>query len=276
MKRDDKQAADNIRSELKSYITRYSIKALILGVSGGIDSALCAALAAPVCRELNIPLAGRSITIETNSPEEISRAAGVGKTFCTDFREVDLTDLYLSSLPAFEEYSTEDPTVRAIRVRRGNIKARLRMIALYDLASRLGGLVLSTDNKTEEMVGFWTLHGDVGDFGMIQNLWKSEVYQLANILLNELSEKNPEAAQALDACIRAVPTDGLGITGSDLEQLEVSSYNKADRLLREYIEEGKSDHASHPVIQRHLKTSFKRTNPFNISREKIFTGRRKR
>lgn len=268
------KAAANIRSELKEYLVENRLRSLVLGVSGGIDSAICGALAAPVCRELDIPLMGRSITIESNSAEEISRAALVGKNFCDDFREVDLTELYLATLPEIEEADEKGSQDFDRRVRRGNIKARLRMICLYDLASRHRGMVLSTDNKTEEMVGFWTLHGDVGDYGMIQNLWKTEVYALAEAVAAELSAGDPEAAAALQDCIEAVPTDGLGITGSDLDQLQVSSYRKADRLLRGYIEEGDRSDETHPVIERHVKTSYKRNNPFNISREKIFTERR--
>ena len=274
MKSNCHQAIDIIRDELKAYVIRHRIQALILGVSGGIDSALCAALAAPVCTDLMIPLAGRSITIETNRREETTRARMIGKSFCSDFREADLTDLYQDSLAGFEEAAPSDPESRADRIRRGNIKARLRMIYLYNLASHMGGMVLSTDNKTEELVGFWTLHGDVGDFGMIQNLWKTEVYAVAVALAADLQTENRNAAAALSACIDAVPTDGLGITTSDLEQLEVTSYREADRLLQEYLEEGNRHLESHPVIQRHLKTSYKRTNPFNITREKILNQRR--
>lgn len=55
----------------------------------------------------------------------------------------------------------------------GNIQARLRMIYLYNLASIHKGLVMSTDNQTEYQLGFWTIHGDVGDFDPIQDLWKT-------------------------------------------------------------------------------------------------------
>ncbi len=268
------EALINIRKELKDYIKKYNLRSLVLGISGGIDSALCAALAAPVCAEVEIPLIGRSITIESNSEGEIRRAAAVGETFCRDFLEVDLSELYLSYLPEIDREGKDNPEDFSVKLRRGNIKARVRMIYLYDLAARNHGLVLSTDNKTEEMVGFWTLHGDVGDYGMIQKLWKTEVYELAEVITAELSKNSRETADALRSCIEAVPTDGLGITDSDLEQLRVTSYREADRLLRKYIEEGDKSNEDHPVIQRHLKTSYKRNNPFNIRREKIFTSGR--
>ena len=64
----------NIRANLKMYIEDHGIKSLVLGISGGIDSALCAALARPVCDELGIPLIGRSIPISTNTSDERDRA----------------------------------------------------------------------------------------------------------------------------------------------------------------------------------------------------------
>lgn len=61
----------NIRSCLTKYIADYKLNSLVLGISGGIDSALCTALVKPVCEQLNIPLIGRSITIESNKKEEV-------------------------------------------------------------------------------------------------------------------------------------------------------------------------------------------------------------
>jgi NH3-dependent NAD+ synthetase len=79
-----------IRQILKDYIVKQNLKSLVLGVSGGIDSALVAALAKPVCDELNIKLIGRSLPCGTNTQDEIDRAKNVGELFCHDFREIDL------------------------------------------------------------------------------------------------------------------------------------------------------------------------------------------
>lgn len=259
-----RKTIDNIRRELKNYLQRHPLKSLVIGESGGIDSALCTVLASPVCNKLGIELIGRSITIETNKPDEISRGEKIGELFCTDFKSVDLTKSYVVLKDAIEETTEEDDYKR--KLRRGNIKARMRMIYLYNLAQRHQGLVLSTDNYTEYLEGFWTLHGDVGDFGMIQELWKTEVYEIANWLVdNEL--QTPEEKQALAECINAVPTDGLGITNSDLDQLGVNSYEEADQILKEHLETGK--HAASPVVIRHKNSSYKRENPYNIARNKF-------
>lgn len=240
------------------------IKSLIVGVSGGVDSALVCVLAREVCDRMpGITLKGFSIPITTNKDQEIDRARKVGHLFCHKFMTVDWlarpyfafvgTGLDISTL-SFEE-----------KIRHGNIKARVRMIFLYDAAHRAQGMVLSTDNLTEFLLGFWTLHGDVGDYGMIQNLWKTEVYGLAEYLANEYDRKQREA---ILACVRALPTDGLGITNSDLDQLGVNNYYEGDHILKDYLTKGYGDE-NHPIIKRHLASQFKRNNPVNIPREAI-------
>lgn len=114
----------------------------------------------------------------------------------------------------------------------GNIQARLRMIYLYNLASIHNGLVMSTDNQTEYQLGFWTIHGDVGD--PIQDLWKTEVYQLAE-WLKLFYYTDGDKAVAIGESIKLTPTDGLGISNSDLDQIGAKSYNDVDRVLQTLV-----------------------------------------
>ncbi len=268
---DYKTAAENIRGIIKKYIVENKIKALILGISGGIDSALCAVLAHDVCLELGIPLIGRSITIETNKADEIERAAAIGKNFTTDFREIDLTQIYkLMANQLTENIEQEDLDAVSYKIRRGNMKARTRMIYLYDLASKYKGMVLSTDNYTELLLGFWTLHGDVGDYGMVQNLWKTEIYEMSRFLASQMPA---EKKAALESCITAVATDGLGITNSDLDQIEAETYEEVDQiLLKLFDKDGPGEYQDHPVIRRKINSEFKRNNPYNIPRKEITTA----
>ena len=255
----------NIRQELETYITKYNIKSLIIGESGGIDSAITSAIAKPVCDKTGAKLIGRSITIETNTEGEINRGKLIGEAFCHDFKEIDLTELYHTTLSTIEEGEIDKSTTEN-KIRYGNIKARLRMVYLYNLTQQHKGLVLSTDNYTELLEGYWTLHGDVGDYGMIQNLWKTEVYELSKHMV-ESDLKTSEEKTALQLCIDAVPTDGLGITSSDLEQLDAKNYSEVDYILKDFIENGNKKWENHPVIQRHFRSEYKRNNPFNISRD---------
>jgi len=276
---DYSKAVQNIRTELHDYVKGSGLKSLIIGISGGIDSALCAALAAPICETLNIPLIGRSISIESNKVEEEQRAKQIGTMFCTDFKELDLTEDYINLYSIDEEDQLpEMESDISKKIRMGNIKARMRMIYLYNLASKYKGMVLSTDNYTELMIGFWTLHGDVGDYGMVQNLWKSEVYEMSKWL------SEVEGRISLNSCIDAVPTDGLGITNSDLDQIlpnwkgtSIDGYKQIDIKLFNYLKQNPdsinqillNNKSEDIVIKRYLSAGFKRNWPINIDRKFI-------
>lgn len=119
------------------------------------------------------------------------------------------------------------------------------MIYLYNLASIHKGLVMSTDNQTEYQLGFWTIHGDVGDFDPIQGLWKTEVYELAKWLIGyyygcgikkevdaDGARKICDMCEAIKKSISLTPTDGLGISNSDLDQIGAKSYYDVDRVLQ--------------------------------------------
>jgi len=261
----------NIRNNLLRYLDKYrGLESLVLGVSGGIDSALCIALAEPVCKEFGIKLIGRSLPILTNKKDECDRADAMGKAFSMDYKEVDLAVPFnaMNSFILENEVACDESKEEKIRI--GNIKARCRMIYLYNLAYANNGMVLSTDNLTEYNLGFSSLHADVGDYGMIQYIWKTEVYELASYLVAQyIADNEIDKAEALQACIDATPTDGLGITSSDVEQLGVKNYAEADAILRKWVEDYKIDDPTHPVIVRHFRTEFKRNNPYNIPREEI-------
>lgn len=276
---DGKFTVDSIRRELKTYLTETGLKSLVLGISGGIDSAIVVALAKPVCDELNIPLIGRYISIDSNKNEENERADLIGNSLCTTYDSMDM-DVPYEILSFSIKLDNEKEDV-AYKIRQGNIKARLRMINLYNLASANGGLVLSTDNRTEYLLGFWTLHGDVGDYGMIQELWKTEVYELSRwICDNEFKIDAPHSVYdkrgvALMSCIEATATDGLGITNSDLDQIlpdfvgtSEEGYSKVDVILYNILYNNETD-PKNPVVQRNNRSEFKRNNPLNISRDKI-------
>lgn len=257
-----------------NYVNENNIETLVLGMSGGIDSTLCAALACEVAarHDTGVRLEGLILPIQSNNIE-MERAAAASRAFCHHFETKTMLEPY-TILANHIIGLTANPAA----IRRGNIKARLRMIKLYDTAQKMNGLVLSTDNYTEYLLGFWTLHGDVGDYGMIQNLWKTEVYGLANYLLDKYKENNDlYKAVALLEGIKAMPTDGLGISKTDFDQIypgydvkgsPVQIYGNIDLILLKYLNGRTSGNASN-VIQRHKATEFKRKNPLSIPREKL-------
>ena len=261
----------NIRKEFKDYMGRTKLDLVVLGVSGGIDSALIAALVRPVCDELGIGLVGLSLPAGSNKPEEVDRANRIGATLCHKFREINIQKAFedmvknmnFTCVGTFIEEGSKQHKIAL-----GNIKARIRMITLYNEAYMNRGLVLSTDNLTEYHLGFWTLHGDVGDLALIQNLWKMEVYDIAKwICRNEYTESDGRY-KALNDCILAVPTDGLGITSSDTEQLGLPTYEEVDKEIKNCLDP--NAHGINTVIMNRMKgTQYKRENPYNVPRERI-------
>ena len=264
-----------VNAGIQYLLKHKSIKSLVIGVSGGIDSAVVCMLANAICDKLldrRVKLIGRSISIESNKVDEEERARGIGKAFCDYFEHLDLTEGYYV---LYNLMMTDNSKIRG-----GNIKARLRMMYLYNLASKHDGLVLSTDNLTEYMLGFWTLHGDVGDFGLIQNLWKTEVYGLAQRWIDNKGMYRRVMKKNMLRCINAVPTDGLGITKSDLDQLlpgyrriekgdHLKGYKRVDDALISYFTSGPPKphiKVNNAVIERYLRTQFKRNNPASVDR----------
>lgn len=274
-----------IRTIWREYLIKHNIKSLVNGVSGGLDSAINCALVKPVCDDLNIPLIGRYIHIESNKEEERKRAEEIGKHFCTDFKSIDMTETYLMMLPKIEEtgnviYISDNASEMEYKrkIKRGNIKARLRMIKLRDLVAENNGLLIDNDNRTEHELGFFTLDGDVGDVTPLADLFKTEVYGLSRFLLTTLV--NEEERIALQNVIDAVPTDGLGITSSDVEQFGANSYDEVDDILMNML--GYVENPNHTfedvyymmlnkygdvfinVWNRHLKSDFKRNYPYRF------------
>ena len=275
--------------ETAKYITKNNLKAMVLGISGGIDSTVVAAICHEVSKKTGIPLIGRSLPIK-NKSDEFDVSELVGQVFCDDFKVVNLLNMYQH----VNQSVYDGEGTLGTPISKGNIQARLRMIYLYNLASIHKGLVMSTDNQTEYQLGFWTIHGDVGDFDPIQGLWKTEVYGLANWLVEKYKSANEghadcytdmSAAQkqyALEQSIALTPTDGLGISNSDLDQIGAKSYDEVDDILQTAMDnrfssvmgwmipliEKYGEDVVNKVWGRHLASEFKRKKaPIYISRK---------
>lgn len=276
------------------YVTSNNLKAMVLGISGGIDSTVVAAICHEVSKKTGIPLIGRSLPIK-NKSDEFDASKQVGEAFCDNFDVIKIDELYRVTIEFIE--IMEQLSMNEYPIASGNVQARTRMWYLYNLASIHKGLVMSTDNQTEYQLGFWTIHGDVGDFDPIQDLWKTEVYGLANYLRDRYRSKALEAlhndyketcdkyramSYAVYSSCKLIPTDGLGISNGDLEQIGAKTYYDVDRVLQTLIckaspendklqdslEQELGREVVHKIIKRHTASEFKRKKaPIYISRE---------
>ena len=224
---DYKKFIENSRKWLTNYIKANHLQSLVIGVSGGIDSTVSCAIAFPVCYDLGIPLIGRSLPTTTNKIVESEIAQLVGNTFCSDFKTVNISDECEMII-----HNMELTEGKMSNLQEGNIKARYRMIYLRHIAALHKGVVLDNDNFTEWNLGFWTVGGDSPmDINLgLHYLWKTEVYELANFLLEEQNQS--DKYQALLASIKLTPTDGNGVSNSDCEQFELDNYEQVDDVLQ--------------------------------------------
>jgi NAD+ synthase len=221
-----KEVIDHIVNWLKDYAANAKMNGFVVGISGGIDSAVVSSL----CAKTGL----RTLCIELpihQSQDQVTRARehieGLKKKFAnvTDL-EVDLTktfDTFTKSVPDAGESAK-------IQLSLANVRARLRMTTLYYFAGLHNYLVAGTGNKVEDFgVGFFTKYGDGGvDLSPIADLLKSEVYELAR----ELDINN--------SIVTAAPTDGLfGDSRSDEDQIG-ASYDELEWAMQQ-AEAGKNE-----------------------------------
>ena len=272
---------NGIIADLEKYREQTGVSTAVIGMSGGVDSALTAAF----LRDAGWDVIGVVMPIE-QTPEETDRGREACEALGIEHLELALTKLYQAMIIHEANLDRDILPYHGIEkkddIRRGNIKARLRMITLYNLAAARGGLVASTDNYSEMAMGFWTLHGDVGDLSPIQSIKKSwEVPMLAKLW------NVPESIW------KAKPTDGLGVDDGDEAQfgftyleLDVMLFSIAklindgfssdnmmnaggvnEKNVAKELGVGSDAHAVQVfegVMKRMGSTWFKRMNPVNI------------
>lgn len=197
---------DHIVNWLKDYATKANVSGFVVGISGGIDSAVTSTLCAKTgLRTLCVEMPIHQAANQVNRAEE--HIAQLKKRF------TNISDVEFNLTSVFEEFKNQAPTVahsEQLQLSLANTRARLRMTTLYYFAGLHHYLVAGTGNKVEDFgVGFFTKYGDGGvDLSPIADLLKSEVYALGKAL---------EVPQSI---LEAAPTDGLfGDSRSDEDQI---------------------------------------------------------
>ncbi len=156
----------------RTEVRKAGSRRVVVGLSGGIDSATAAALAAGALGQRNVLCV--MLPYRTSSPESLRDARSFARRLKVRTRTIDIS-------PMVDAYYLR--TRNADRVRRGNKMARERMSILYDLSAVESALVLGTSNKTELLLGYGTIHGDMASaINPLGDLYKTQVRQLARYL----------------------------------------------------------------------------------------------
>ncbi len=212
----------------RDYTRKNGFKKVLLGLSGGIDSSVTAAIAVAALGAENV--VGITMPSEFNSPETMSDAENLAKNLGIEFHTIPIGPVlsqFHRSLQAVEGWNSEGTAYE-------NLQARIRGGILMSLSNQFGSLVLTTGNKSETAVGYATLYGDTaGGFALIKDVPKTLVYKLAEHI-NKISARQVIPADVLTR----PPSAELKPNQKDSDSLP--DYDLLDRILKGYVEEDKS------------------------------------
>ncbi|MDQ3004497.1 MAG: NAD+ synthase [Chloroflexota bacterium] len=233
---------------IKSEVTRVGFTRAIINLSGGLDSALSCVLTVQALGAENV-LALR-LPYRTSSPDSLEHAQLMIDQFKVRSETIDISEMV-------DPLVSRDPNIS--NTRKGNIMARARMIALYDQTEVFKGLPIGTSNKTEILLGYTTMWGDMASaLNPIGDLYKTQVRQLSRAL------------GVPPAIIDKPPSADLWLGQTDESELGFT-YEEVDRLLyllvdqrysqQECIEEGFEENFVNSVVTRIRRNQFKRMMP---------------
>lgn len=233
---------------IKEETHKVGLHKVVVGLSGGIDSALSAALASFAFGGENVHAI--ALPYKKSSPESFEDAKAVAEKFNLNFETINITPFADGYINSFSDMN---------KLRMGNVMARMRMITLFDMSAKYGGIVLGTSNKTELMLGYGTWYGDLASaINPIGDLYKTQVWKLSEYL--EIPEK----------VIKKQPTADLWEDQTDEKELGFT-YDEVDKLLFAMIDErrsgnelvsmGFSEDFIEKISERVRRNQFKRQLP---------------
>jgi len=249
---DAPSALEVITAFIRSQAEQTGFRRLVVGLSGGVDSATVAFLAARAIGADNL-LAVR-MPYRTSSPDSEADAMRVVTALGCRTELVDITPMVE---PILALIIGDDEA--ALRVRRGNVMARQRMIVLYDRSAAFDALVVGTSNKTEALLGYGTLHGDMASaLAPIGDLYKSQLRAVAAALgvPEEILAKPPSADLWPDQTDEAE----LGATYDDLDRILFALVDRRWSVER-CVAAGMDPKLVAWVAERVARNEFKRQTP---------------
>ena len=243
---DYENLSNKIQEWIVNYVTENNLQVLVVGVSGGIDSAVVSTL----CAKTGIPTIVVGMPINSNLENTRLSDLQIALLFRTytnvEGYNVDLSSVFQSfkSHKIFDRFNSE--------LGFANTKSRLRMVSLYQIAASVGGIVVGTGNKVEDFgVGFYTKYGDGGvDISPIADLYKSEVRELGKLL------------GVPQDIINAEPTDGLW-EDNRLDETQIGSTYDELEWAMEYGMDKWSEQLELTKKERTILTTYANFNTKN-------------
>jgi NAD+ synthase (glutamine-hydrolysing) len=209
---------------LRDYVDKNGFRDVVVGVSGGIDSAVTAALAA----EALDPDRVHCVSMPSRFSSEATRtdARGLAESLGTSFAEIPISAI----VDSFEAALTEVFAGTERDLTEENIQARARGTLLMALSNKFGWMLVATGNKSELSVGYATLYGDMaGGFALLKDVYKTDVFRLARYL-NERAGKELIPQSIIDRAPSAELRD------DQLDEDSLPPYPKLDEVLEQYVE----------------------------------------
>ena len=221
-----------LRLGLRDYLAKCGFKSAVLGLSGGIDSAVVAAIAVDALGAKNVT--GVSMPSQFSSRGSVLDALALAKNLGIQCLQIPIADAFAVFKAQFKEVfagRTEDATEE-------NMQARLRGMTLMALSNKFGHLVLSTGNKSELAVGYCTIYGDMaGGLAVISDVPKTMIYELARFINSEASRAGKREIIPAST-IEKPPSAELRPNQKDQDTLP--PYDVLDPILRLYVEDNLS------------------------------------
>ena len=241
------QISDYLQRFLDNEVRKTGLNNVVIGLSGGLDSAVVAVLAWHV-------FGNNLLCVKMPSHYSSQSSLDDADELCRDF---NLKNETASIEPMLKAYEKANPNMDNLR--KGNFSSRMRMATLFDISARESALVLGTSNKSELMLGYGTLYGDLSSaVNPIGDLYKSEVYELGEYLgVSKSIIKKPPSADLWDG--QSDEAD-LGYTYAQLD--EALKLYVEDRLSKEeMVKMGIDEKMLDMIIKRIFRNQFKRKMP---------------